>query len=131
MHADNSAHLVDAARRRHEEARQRAVHAIRTAQSKGHRLTVSALATAAGVSRSFLYANPDLLQALQNLRPEPVARTAGSGPATHASLLSRLAALTDKNKTLRAENADLRRRLEAAHGALRDRSTLQGVTGVG
>lgn len=126
MHADNSTHLIAAAQRRHEDARQRAVHAILTAQSKGHRLSVSALATTAGVSRSFLYANPDLLAALAALRPGLPDRHPTTGTsATHKSLISRIAALTEKNKALRTENGDLRHRREAAHGALRD----QGLHG--
>ena len=34
MHADNSTHLIAAARRRHEDARQRAVDALRAAQAE-------------------------------------------------------------------------------------------------
>ncbi len=124
MHADNSAHLIAAARRRHEESRQRAVHAIRTAKTAGQRPTISALAQTARVSRSFLYGNPDLLEALHELRP-PASSDHQTAPpaqqASHKSLLGRLASLTEKNKALRAENTDLRRRLEAAHGELRER----------
>lgn len=120
MHADNSAHLIAAARRRHDDARQRVVDALRAARAADRRPSVSALATTARVSRSFLYANPDLVQALQDLGPNEPTRTNPQRQASHHSLLTRVAALTEKNKTLRAEIADLRRRLEAAHGTLRD-----------
>lgn len=120
MHADNSTHLIAAARRRHEDARQRAVDALRAAQAEDRRPTVSALAATARVSRSFLYANPDLMQALQGLGPNEPTRADARRQASHQSLLARIATLIEKNKALRAENTDLRRRLAAAHGALRD-----------
>ena len=120
MHADNSTHLIAAARRRHEDARQRVVDALRAARAADRRPSVSALAATARVSRSFLYANPDLIQALQGLGPNEPTRTKARRQASEHSLLTRVAALTEKNKTLRNENVDLRRRLEAAHGALRD-----------
>lgn len=125
MHADNSRHLSEAARRRHDQAHQRVVRALRDARTKDARPSVSALATAAGVSRSFIYTNPDLIQALHDLGPREPTRVDPRRQASHQSLLARVAALTEKNKTLRAENTDLRRRLEAAHGALRDQPRQQ------
>lgn len=120
MHADNSTHLITAARRRHDQAHERVVHALRAARAEDRRLSVSALAAAARVSRSFLYANPALIQALQDLGPRELTQADPRRQASQQSLLARIAALNEKNKALRAENTDLRRRLEAAHGALRD-----------
>ena len=120
MHADNSHHLTEAARRRHDQAHQRVVRTLRAARTGDRPPSVSALAAAAGVSRSFIYSNPDLIQALHELGPREPTRVDPRRQASHQSLLARVAALNEKNKTLRAENTDLRRRLEAAHGALRD-----------
>ncbi|HEX8510363.1 MAG TPA: DUF6262 family protein [Propionibacteriaceae bacterium] len=121
MLADNSRHLVAAAQRRHDDAHQRAQEAIRVAAGRGEALSATTLANRAGVSRSFLYANPDLIEAIRELRrngQRPNGVPARQG-ATDASLLRRLEALTERNKELRIENQDLRRRLEISHGRLR------------
>lgn len=120
MLADNSHHLIEAGKRRHDDARRRAQDAIRAAATRGEALPVSALAVRAGVSRAFLYSNPDLIDAIRQVP--------GTGDhqgvlptrqrATEASLLSRLEALTQRNKALRTENHDLRQRLEIVHGEL-------------
>lgn len=122
MLADNSHHLVAAARRRSQDAHQRAQEAIRAAAARGESVTATTLAARAGVSRAFLYANPDLIEAIQELlsngqgRPFRATR---SQHASEASMLRRLEAITERNKELRTENQDLRRRLEIAHGQLR------------
>ncbi len=121
MTTDNSHHLIAAAQRRHAEAHQRAQETIRTAHATGQRVSVSALAAQAGVSRAFLYAHPDLADAARHIAssapPAPVL-TRLERP-TEASLRTKLEALTQRNKELRHENNDLRRRLEIAHGQLR------------
>ncbi len=121
MLADNSHHLVAATQRRHDDAHQRAQEAILVAAARGEAVTASTVAARAGVSRAFLYANPDLIEAIRRLRG--TGERPGAAPArqraSEASLLHRLAALTQRNKELRTENQDLRRRLEIAHGQLR------------
>ncbi len=121
MLADNSRHLVAAAQQRHDDAHQRAQEAIRVAAARGDAVTATGLAARAGVSRAFLYANPDLIEAIRQLRD--TGERPGAAPArqraSEASLLHRLEALTERNKELRIENQDLRRRLEIAHGQLR------------
>ena len=121
MLADNSHHLVAAAHQRHDDAHQRAQEAIRVIAAGGDAVTATGVAARAGVSRAFLYANPDLIEAIQQLR-NTTARP-GAAPArqraSEASLLRRLEALTQRNKELRTENHDLRRRLEITHGQLR------------
>lgn len=121
MLADNSYHLVAAAQQRHDDAHQRAQEAIRVAAARGEAVTATGVAARAGVSRAFLYANPDLIEAIRQLRD--TGERPGAAPArqraSEASLLHRLEALTGRNKELRTENGDLRRRLEIAHGQLR------------
>ena len=56
MHADNSAHLRAAARRRHEHARNRALAALDTHPGP---ITVSELARTAAVARSWIYTQPE------------------------------------------------------------------------
>ena len=121
MLADNSYHLVVAARQRHDDAHQRAQEAIRVAAARGEAVTATTLAGRAGVSRAFLYANPDLIDAIHQLRA--TGERPGVAPArqraSDSSLLRRLEALTQRNKELRSENHDLKRRLEITHGQLR------------
>ena len=124
MLADNSHHLAAATQRRHDDAHQRAQEAIRVAAMRGEAVTASTLASRAGVSRAFLYAHPDLIDAIRELRSS--GRRADTAPtrqrATETSLLRRIEVLHKRNKELRSENQDLRRRLEIAHGELRVRA---------
>lgn len=121
MLADNSHHLAAAAQRRHNDAHQRAQEAIRVAAARSEAITATTIAAQAGVSRAFLYANPDLIEAIRQLRDAGQRPTAvpARQRATGTSLLRRLEALAQRNKELRVENHDLRRRLEIAHGELR------------
>src|SRR5215470_10729082 len=68
MRADNSHHVVQAAQRRAEQTRQRAVTALRRMDATGQHITFDAVSRAAGVSRSWLYAQPDLRAEIQLLR---------------------------------------------------------------
>ena len=68
MRADNSAHIITAARRRSDDARRRAVTALRSLDAGGQPVTFSTVASAAGVSRSWLYAQDDLREQIGRLR---------------------------------------------------------------
>ena len=87
-------------------------------------MTFAAVAQAAGVSRSWLYTQPDISGQIRRLRES----TAGTGSAdaipagqrtTEASLRARLTATLDRNRQLADENARLRRQLAQALGAAR------------
>lgn len=118
--ANNTRYLVEASRRRATEARDRAEQAIAAVARAGTRPTMVEIARTAGVSRSWLYTQTDLVTAIGHLQqrcPSPV-RT-GPQPATIDSLQTRVEALTHRNTQLRAEVRDLTHRLEAAHGEIR------------
>jgi hypothetical protein len=118
--ADNTAALAQAARRRAEQARARAQKALATAGRTGHPTTVAGLAESAGVSRSWLYTQPDLIAAIRQLQQrQPVTGRAGPQPASLASLRRRLDTALARIKQLRADNGDLTRQLETAHGEIR------------
>lgn len=121
MLADNSHHLIEAAQRRHNDAHQRAHDAIGIAAARSEAVSATTLAARAGVSRAFLYANPELIEAIRQLRGtgQPAGALPARQRASEASLLRRLEALTQRNKELRIENRDLRQRLEVAHGRVR------------
>jgi Family of unknown function (DUF6262) len=117
--------LSAAAARRHELTRSRAVQALRELDRAGVPVTFAGVAKAAGISRSWLYTQPDISSQIRRLRKETAnaAGSAGGIPAaqraTDASLGARLAAALDRNKQLADENARLRRQLAHALGGQR------------
>ena len=60
MRADNSRHVVEAARRRGQLTRSKAVQALRAMDAAGEPITFETVAQRAQVSKSWLYAQPDL-----------------------------------------------------------------------
>jgi hypothetical protein len=118
--ADNTAALAQATRRRAAQARARAERALATAGRTGHPTTVAGLAKTAGVSRSWLYVQPDLIAAIRRLQQrQPSPDRNGPQPASVTSLRQRLDTALARIKQLRADNADLTRQLEIAHGEIR------------
>ncbi|MFF3941470.1 DUF6262 family protein [Streptomyces phaeofaciens] len=118
--ADNTAPLAEATRRRSERACSDAEKAISAAQRPGGRTSFAAIAKAAGVSRSWLYTQPDLVTAIRQLQDrQPATERAGPQPASVASIQRRLETALARIKQLRAENSDLARRLETAYGEIR------------
>ena len=113
--------LSEAAARRHELTRSRAVQALRELDRAGTPVTFAGVAHAAGVSRSWLYTQPDISGQIRRMRQKTNgAGSAGAIPAsqrsTDASLRARLAAALDRNKQLAEENTRLRRQLARALG---------------
>src|SRR5712692_8597016 len=68
MRPDNAAPIIAAARHRHELTRARAVQALRELDHTGAPVTFAAVAAFAGVSRSWLYAQPDIHDEIVRLR---------------------------------------------------------------
>jgi hypothetical protein len=123
--------LFEAAARRHELTRSRAVQALRELDRSGTPVTFAGVAQAAGISRSWLYTQPDISSQIRRLRQETkAAGSAGGIPAaqraTDASLRARLAAALDRNRQLADENARLRRQLARALGDQRSARTRTG-----
>ncbi len=113
--------LCEAAARRHELTRAKAVQALRELDRAGTPVTFAGVAQAAGVSRSWLSTQPDISSQIRHLRRKTEgAGSAGAIPAgqraTDASLRARLAAALDRNRQLADENARLRRQLARALG---------------
>jgi Family of unknown function (DUF6262) len=120
---DNTGPLILAARRRRELARAKAVRALRELDHAGTPVTFEAVARAAGVSRSWLYAQPDLRAEIQRLRDAtsraPAPPIPASQRASDASLLRRLTEASQRNRQLAEENSRLRRQLARALGEQR------------
>lgn len=120
--ADNTAQLRRAATDRHDDAISRTVAAIRDLDRTTTTVTIASVATTAGVSRSWLYQQPDLLDAATQLRdraaPAPIPR---AQRATDESLRQRLTTANTEIRSLRDENAELREQLARALGEQRIR----------
>lgn len=131
MRADNSVHLRAAGLRRSAEALRRTELALDELDAGGGRLTVAQVALAAGVSRSWLYAQVPLRQRIDDTRQRPLSTQASEVPkderASAASLRRRLELSDERNRQLVIENRQLRDDLARAYGALRAAS----VTGQG
>ena len=121
MRSDNSAHLLTAARQRSSQTRRQAEAAIARITDTAAPVTFDSVAREAGVSRSWLYAQPDLRTEIDRLRQRTPARTAPAAPpvaqhASDASLLRRLEAATDRIRRLEQETRDLKDALEREVG---------------
>jgi hypothetical protein len=129
MRADNSRHVIAAARRRAAATRQRAVAALRRMDKAGRPITFDALATEARVSRSWLYNQPDLRAEVERLRARR-SQTSPNSPvperqrASDASLLRRLESAAERIQRLEADNQQLREALALALGERRAANVL-------
>lgn len=120
MRADNTDRLVAAARLRAERTRARAVEAL--AAMDDAPVSVARLARAAGVSRSWIYTQPDLLVQIEH-RAQTGRATGAAVPASQrastASLQRRLELAHARVRQLTDENERLRDELARAYGRLR------------
>ncbi|HEX5349627.1 MAG TPA: DUF6262 family protein [Pseudonocardiaceae bacterium] len=115
--------LTANARRRSEQTLQRAQETITAMAARGDSITVARLAQTAGVSRSWIYTQPELRERIEQLRLAAPARPPGSVTASRASLESlkrRLDLAHQRIAQLRDENEQLRRSVEQLHGQLRE-----------
>ena len=89
MRADNSHHIVTAARRRATATRRRAVAALCRMDNAGQAISFDAVAREGQVSRSWLYGQPDLRAEIERLRARRAqhllgrAFPTGNAPPTH------------------------------------------------
>lgn len=122
MPADHTA-IVKAARQRHELTRAKAIQALRELDRAGTAITFQAVAKTAQVSRSWLYAQPDIRTEIQRLRDAtrhaPAPPIPAAQRATADSLRRRLEATQDRARQLIEENQRLRRQLAQVLGERR------------
>jgi hypothetical protein len=122
MRRDNSHHLVAAAQRRRADTLERARKALKELGETGQRHTVTQIAAHAGVSRSWLYAQPELRDQLRRLTA--ISETAEPAPAriergSDASLRQRLTLAHERIRELDDENRQLLHQIALLHGQLR------------
>jgi hypothetical protein len=123
MRADNTRHIITAARQRHELTRAKAIQALRTLDAEGRPVSFEAVAQAARVSRSWLYAQPDVRAEIERLRAAcrraPETTVPIRQRSSDASLLRRLEAANQRIQQLTKENRKLREQLAQALGERR------------
>jgi len=103
---------ADSARRR-----QRVIAALNRALAEGTEISVSGIARAAGVDRTFLYRHRDLLEKLHAVEAAPPTTGEGTGPAvTRASLQVDLLAAHERAVRLNTRVQQLENRLSEALG---------------
>ena len=128
MPSDNTAQLIDSARRRHELTRAKAIRTLRELDRAGIPVTFELVARTAEVSRSWLYSQPDIRDQIQQLRDTarraPSSRVPAGQRASDPSLRQRLQTACDRNRQLTEDNRRLRRQLAEALGQLRTPGTL-------
>jgi hypothetical protein len=118
--------LSEAAARRHQLTRARAVQALRELDRAGAPVTFAGVAQAAGISRSWLYTQPDISSHIRRLREKADGAVPAGQRATEASLRARLTAALDRNKHLADDNTRLRRQLARALGDQRSAGIRSG-----
>jgi Family of unknown function (DUF6262) len=103
---------ADSARRR-----QKVTAVLDRAAANGEEISVSSIARAAGVDRTFLYRHPDLLATVHALEVTPPPAPATAGPAvTRASLQADLLAAHERTARLTAHIRQLEQRLSSTLG---------------
>jgi hypothetical protein len=97
--------------------RQRVIAVLGKAAVEGTEISVSSIARAAAVDRSFLYRHRDLLAKIHALEAAPPPAGEGAGPAvTRASLQTDLLAAHERAIRLNTRVQQLEKRLSAALG---------------
>lgn len=121
MMADNTDLLRAAARDRSERTRQRAETTLAALQADRARVSVAEFCRQAGISRGWLYTQPDILDRLHRDNAEQTRsdRRDGGSPASSDSLRRRLQLAHRHIGKLTADNRDLRDELALAYGQLR------------
>jgi hypothetical protein len=116
----NTAGIIAAAQHRHELARSKAIRALRELDHAGVTVTFAAVAHTAGISKSWLYTQPDIRAGIERLRKAsqraPVPAIPATQRTTDSSLQTRLKAALERNRVLAEENARLHRQLARALG---------------
>ena len=122
--------LREAAQARHEATLRRAITALQRLARRGEPVTFHRVAKTAGVSRSWLYRQPQLRDEITRLRGAAAGRP-GTLPsaerATTDSLRQQLSTYRDEISRLRTENQELRDQLARHLGAARATAATTGT----
>lgn len=116
--AETSA-LEVAAQRKRAATLQRATAALAELADEGAEISFQHVARRGGVSRQWLYRQPELRAQIEELRQRPRQGVPARERSSEASLQQRVRGLLEENRALREENRDLKHELALAYGAQR------------
>lgn len=122
MPPDQAAALAAAAQRKRDLALEHAHAALRDLDRRGETITFQAVARRAGVSRQWLYTQPELraeIELLRDRQPPGGPRAPDAERAREASLRQRNTTLLAENHRLRDQIAELKTELAIAYGQRR------------
>lgn len=108
--------LLAAAQRKRAAALTRATAALTELATEGADITFQHVARRAGVSRQWLYGQPELRAQIEELRQRTRQGVPARERSSEASLHQRLRTVLDDNRALREENRDLKHELALAYG---------------
>jgi hypothetical protein len=102
-------------------AQEAVLQALQRLSSKAAAVNINAVAEEAGVSRGFIYSQPELRANIDEVSklPRTKVRSAGFTP-NQASLTARLETALDTIKELKADNRELKQRIENLSAQLLD-----------
>lgn len=121
MHADNSAHLIASAQARHNNTRKLALDTLAQLNECRSPITVSSLARVAGVARSWIYTQPDILALVR--ASESTTAAQGAPIAAGERTWKRRNELAQRRiEELQQENRNLKVQLERLQRHLRTRT---------
>ena len=127
---DRVERLREAARARHDGTLRRATSALQRMARRGEAVTFRQVAETAGVSRSWLYRQPQIREEINRLRDAAAGRP-GTLPAaeraTTDSLRQQLRTYRDEISRLRTENQEIRDQLARHLGAARVEAVTKGL----
>jgi Family of unknown function (DUF6262) len=128
--ADNSRFIVHAAKQRHRQSVERVLDVLRRFDRDGVPVTFVGVATAASVSRTWLYREPALRSEILRLRSTAPTPSTPLVPvaqrATAESQQRKIEALNEELRWFREDNARLRAQLERSLGEHRLTTTTRG-----
>lgn len=119
MRADNSKHLQVAAASRQAQTRRRAFETLARVASDNQSVTVAGFARQAGVSRAWVYSQPEVLAQLKEVTEARPTSSSMGQPASDASLRRRLEVAHARNKALEIQVRELRTELSVLLGERR------------
>lgn len=112
----NTDGLAAAAQKKRLAALTKTEAAIKQLLRQGHLVTFASVAQLAGVTRNWLYKQPDLKARITALREQSPAQPPARQPASEASQSALIRTLRQQVKALRQEKESLNQQLEVAYG---------------
>jgi hypothetical protein len=120
----NTSGLKEAQHKKRLSALARAEEGIKKLLREGKPVNFESVAEVGGVSRAWLYRQPELKERIEHLRGHKPAKLPLQQRASDASKEAMIAALRQQLKELRSENQELKRQIEVVYGLAQEAKPL-------